>query len=715
MAKTLFSTNWYRVASLRPRLRSHAQIHRQVFRKQIWYVLQDHVNGRFHRLTPAAYHVVTLMNGRRTVQDIWEIVVEKLEGDLPTQDEVVRLLGQLHNTDLISGDIPPDLEELAYRSGVQKRRSLIMKIRNPMALRFPLIDPDRFLELSLPLVRPIFTKLGFLLWTALVVYGVVLMATNWTALTADFIDKALAAQNLLLVLIAYPMIKALHELGHGYATKVWGGEVHEMGIMLLVFLPVPYVDASASSAFASKWRRAIVGGAGIMVEMALAVLALIVWLNTEAGIVRAFAYNVMLVAGASTVLFNGNPLLRFDGYYVFGDVIEIPNLGTRANRYFLYLIKRYLFGVPDLTSPATSEGERAWMFLYSIASFVYRFFIILGIALFVATKLFFVGILLAVWAVFQSLILPFLRGIQYLVQSRELLHRRRRAIALTAAATCAVLVVLLGIPVPYATITQGVMWIPERSIVRTGTDGTVVAILARPNSIVRKGQVLLRLDDPSLEAKLRVIRSDLRISRLRFAASQINDKVQTKILREQIHHLEAAERQIFQQTEDLIVRSPIDGTFVVPQGADLQGRFLEKGDLVAYVVDHRGPVVRVVVTPRDVDLVRSRVRGVVVRFADHLDRKVRAHIRREVPSARDELPSKVLGVPYGGPVSISPRDPDQRRALEHVFQFDLALDTDVSTRMLGIRAYVRFDHGSEPIVWRIFRSIRQLFLGAFNV
>src|SRR6185503_545443 len=128
-------------------------------------------------------------------------------------------------------------------------------------------------------------------------------------------------------------------------------------IMLLVLSPVPYVDASSAWAFQDKRKRMMVGAAGIAVELFLGSLALFVWLAVEPGAVRAVAYNVMLISGVSTLLFNGNPLLRFDGYYVLADAIEIPNLGTRANRYLGYLFQRYVLGVPDAESPAQSAGE----------------------------------------------------------------------------------------------------------------------------------------------------------------------------------------------------------------------------------------------------------------------------------------------------------------------------------------------------------------------
>src|SRR5262249_14668481 len=155
----------------------------------------------------------------------------------------------------------------------------------------------------------------------------------------------------------------------------WGGEVHELGIMLLILVPVPYVDASSSSAFREKWRRAVVGGAGIMVEAALASAAIIVWISVEPGLVRAVAFNVALIAGVSTLFFNGNPLLRFDGYYMLCDLIEIPNLGTRANKYFFYLIERYVLRLSDAKSPVSARGEEFWFFFYAVASYIYRMFI----------------------------------------------------------------------------------------------------------------------------------------------------------------------------------------------------------------------------------------------------------------------------------------------------------------------------------------------------
>jgi putative peptide zinc metalloprotease protein len=287
------------VATLKPRLRGHTQIHRHHYRGQRWYVLQDHATQRYHRFSPAAYRILGLMDGRHTVQEIWERACTQLGDDAPTQDEVIRLLTQLHTADVLQCNVPPDTTELLLRYDRQRRRTWQSQLLSPLFWRFPLFDPERFLQRYLPLVRPMFGWVGVALWLTVVGSAVVLGAVYWQDLTADIIDRLLAPQNVLLLWLVFPLVKMLHEFGHAFATKTYGGEVHEMGIMLLALMPMPYVDASAASAFRSKWQRIMVGAAGMYVELFLASLALFCWLNVRPGTVRVVAYNVMFIAGVS--------------------------------------------------------------------------------------------------------------------------------------------------------------------------------------------------------------------------------------------------------------------------------------------------------------------------------------------------------------------------------------------------------------------------------
>ncbi len=715
MAKSMFSSSWYRVAELVPRLRSHLEVHRQKFRGGVWYVMQDQQGGRYHRLSPAGYLMLCLMDGRRTVDEIWKMLGDRLGRDQPTQEECISLLAQLHAADLLSGSVPPDLSELDKRARKGEFTHFMMHVRNPLALRLPLLDPDRFLQHTMWLVKPLFGVTGFLLWLALLATGVTLAGMNWAALTGDLADRVLTVQNAFLILLVYPFIKALHELGHAYAIKRWQGEVHEIGLMFLVFMPVPYVDGSSSLAFPEKTRRAIVGGAGIMVELALAAVAMIVWINVEEGWVRAIAFNTMLIGGVSTLFFTGNPLLRFDGYYVLCDLLEIPNLGSRANKYFLYLLQKYVLGLRDVETPVTAAGEKGWFLLYAIASFFYRMTIMIGIALFIATKFFFIGFALAVWPVFSMLILPVAKGLRFLLTSPKLRRNRSRAATMTAGGVAALAGLLFVLPVPYGTIVEGVVWLPPNAKVRTQTDGIITNILVEPNDHVTAGTPLIRMTNPDLRTQLTILEAQRAELDIRLTASAVTDRVQVQLIRGQIQNIEGAISSLRKSLSDLIIVAPITGQFVLPDADDLEGRYYAKGEELGLVSTVDDPIVRLVVRQQDVDLIRYNTRDVQLRFAGNLEAVRPARLIADAPSAVNRLPDIALSAQHGGKILTDPADGSGLTPLQEVFQFDVTLEGEQVRVPAGLRAYVRFGHGNEPVAWRMLRSARQLLLATLDV
>ena len=715
MSDALFSPSWYRVAGLKPRVRAHAAIHRHAYRGEVWFVLQDQAAGRSHRFSPAAHHFIGLMDGSRTVQEIWDATGKHLGDAAPTQEEVIRLLGQLHSADALLCDVPPDAAEVFRRHQRHERMEWRRRLWTPLALRFPLWDPDRFLERTLPWVRPLFGWLGAALWLAVVGTGLVLMVSHWTDLTENIVDRVLAPQNLLLLWFVYPLVKALHELGHAYATKKWGGEVHEIGIMLLVLVPVPYVDASSAWGFRDKGKRMLVGAAGIGVELFLASIALFVWLSAESGAVRAVAYNVMLIGGVSTLLFNGNPLLRFDGYYVLADGIEIPNLGTRANKYLGYLFQRYLFGVADADSPASTTGERAWMVAYGVAAFLYRMFILFVIILFIAGKFFIVGVLLAFWAVATQVVVPVGKSLNFLVSGPGLRRQRGRALGTSVALVLVLAALLFVVPAPSWTRAQGVLWVPEEAQIRAGTDGFIERLLAEPGSEVARGQPLVEASDPFLRTRVALLEAQQRELAAQYDALAGEDRVQAAMVREEMGMVAANLERSRERAAQLTLRSPANGRLVVPNAQDLPGRFVKKGQLVGYVVERKPLTARVAVGQDEIALVRSRTKEVEVMSAGWGADPVPAKILREVPGASAQLPSAALGSMGGGPFAVDPRDNQGVTTLARVFQLELVLPKEATEPYLGARIFVRFDHGYEPVAFQLYRATRQLFLRHFDV
>lgn len=714
-ATSIFSESWYRVAALRPRLRSHTQIHRHVYRGAVWYVMQNHSTGKFHRFTPAANAIVGLMDGHRSLQEIWDVACDRLGDNVPSQDEVIKLMFDLHAADALQGDAAPDPRELEERRLRHRRTRLKQYIGNPLSIRFPLVDPDRALDRVMPYLRPLFGWPGLLLWLAVVAGATLAAGMHWDELSSDVIDRMFTFENALLVWLIFPVIKLLHELGHAIAIKAGGGEVHEMGVMLLVLIPIPYVDASSATAFRDKKSRMLVGGAGMLVELFIAALAVFIWIHLEPGLSRAIAYDVILIAGITTLLFNGNPLLRFDGYYILADWIESPNLGQRANEYLGYLIRRYLFGVQGEASPAETSAERGWLSGYAILSFAYRMLMMVSIAVLVATQFFFLGVLLALWAVVSMLIVPFVKKVHFLFRSPRIATQRVRAVLVSFALAGALAAVIALVPVPSSTRAEGVIWAPEQAHVRAGIDGMIRRVLVAPDQMVTRGQPLIESYDPELEARTRVLEAQLAEIDARHQLARVGNRVQTSLLEEQREHVREALRQARRRQDELIIRAPSSGVFVVQDPASLPGRYVQRGELLAHVVDRTAGTVRVVVSEAEGGQVVQRTQRVEIRPVERIGRPFEATIAREIPAATDELPGMALSLQGGGRIGLDPRGGADGRAIEKLFVLDLDLPKGEQATYLGGRIHVRFEHLPEPLATQWYRAVRRAFLRQFNV
>jgi putative peptide zinc metalloprotease protein len=715
MSEPLFSGSWYRVASLKPRLRGQARIGRHRYRGETWYVLHDAVSGQVHRFSAAGCLVIGMMDGRRTVQEIWESALDTLGDDAPTQEEMIRLLGQLHGAEVLQCDVSPDTAELFQRHERRQRSKLLGQLMSPMWWRVPLLDPDRLLTRLLPWARPLFGPLGALLWLPVVGAGVVLAGVHWSELTTNLLDRLLLPQNLLLLWCSFAILKIVHELGHGLAARALGGEVHDMGVMFLVFSPLPYVDASAASTFPEKWHRALVGAAGMLAELFLAALALFVWVGAEPGLIRSLAFNAVLVAGVSTILFNANPLLRYDGYYILADLLEIPNLYTRSRSYLAYLCERYLFGRKEAEPPPSAGPERAWFLTYAVASFLYRLLVVFSIALWVLEWSFYLGLLLTVPMVVAWFGVPLMKIVRHLATGPALRRVRVRAITVSTA-VAALLIALIGFaPVPSRTRAEGVVWIPEEAFVRAAVDGFVERVTAKPGDRVRPGEVLVEARDPVLESRLRVLTARLAELRARHDAERSKDLVRAAMVREEMQYTEAELGRVREQLAMLTVRSRTEGTFVAPSADDLPGRLVKRGELLGHVVKLDRIIVRTIVPQTEIDLVRQRTGSVQVRLSERLDAPLPARLVREVPAASEQLPSPALGAAGGGAVPVDPRNAQGLVAMGRLFQVDLELPSSLQLVNAGGRVYVRFDHGWEPLAAQWARQLRQLFLARLNV
>ncbi|WP_372598193.1 hypothetical protein [Amphritea sp.] len=710
MSASLFSPFWHRVAAVKPRLRSHVEINRHIYRGDVWYVIQDDASGRYHRFTPQAYALIGLMDGQRDLDKIWHSAGDQLGDEMPSQDDVIQLLSQLYRVDLIQTDVIPDITEAISRQERDKRNKMLAMIKSPLAVKIPLFDPEPFLNQTAGLSRWLFNPVTGLIWLWCIGWALMQAGYHWDELTNNLADRVFATENLFLIWLVYPVVKLIHEFGHAYALKRWGGEVHEMGVMFLIFMPIPYVDASSSAAFRSKYPRMMVAAAGIIVEAFIASVAMAVWVYSEPGLVRSLAFNTLLIAGVSTILFNGNPLLRFDAYYVLADFLEIPNLASRGTRQVAYLCKKYLLGQEHEESPAYTTGEARWLFIYAIVSFVYRIFITISIVLFVASELFFIGILLALLSLYNMFGKPLFSIIKYLFMDRNMAQKRGRSALVTIVVLGMTGLLLFAVPVPRMTLAHGVFWAPESSRLMMGSNGFLKEIKVPSGSDVKAGQLLLVSLNEELESQLNKTSGRIRELLVHYRTA-VADARQNEagIIQEEIHQARAELQRALEEKRALDLNSPADGVFQLAMPVDPINRYIPRGTMIGYLLQPGEYRVRAVVGQDQVEAVRNDLQGISVKRSEDIDTTLEATLVGEVPSAQKELPSAALSVDGGGQFALDPASQDRPEAFDPVFLFDVQVN-GLPVSRIGERVYVRFEHTPEPIGFRIYRKVRRTLL-----
>ncbi|MGO1069150.1 hypothetical protein [Lysobacter sp. CA199] len=692
----------------------YAVVQRVVYRGRPWYVVQDQTGGRVYRLTAAAYALVAGMDGQQTVNALWERANASDARDACTQPEVVDLLVQLHSADLLQTDVTPDSANAIDRRRRKRLQTVKQWILNPLSLKVPVFNPDRLLTRLMPLFAWCFSPIGAALWLAAMIPAFVLAAQNWNELTHNLSDRVLSSSNLLLMLAVYPVVKLLHELGHGFATKHWGGAVRELGLMFLVFAPAPYVEASSSAAFESKYRRALVAAAGMLVELFLAAIAMYVWLLAEPGLARAIAFNVMMICGISTLVVNGNPLLRYDGYYILSDLIEIPNMAQRGQTWWTYLFDRYVYGSNDAVRPDETPSEQRWLFFYTPLAWCYRTFVTLSLIFLVAGKFFIAGVILACWSAIGLFFTPLRKALKHLAKGASLSRVRDRAIRRTALACAALIALLTLVPAPLRSSAEGVVWLPDQAMLHARQSGFFVHWLVAPGASVRKGQALYVLENLQLGAEVQLNRARVAQAQARLDAEQFTAPAKSTVLTRQLLEAEEVLGHARQQQQRLVGHAETSGTLVALARQDMPGRYYRKGELIGYVLRDSDLLVRVVVQQDDVDLVHQRLRAVALRLSDSMGSPLAARVIREFPGGLFQLPSAALSLNGGGAIPTDPSDQNSTKTLQRVFLVDVSLPRG-RTPAFGQRVHVRFDHGSESLARQALRRMRQVFLRHFNV
>ena len=711
-----FSESWFRIANQRISLRPHVEVRRQRFRGERWYVLEDPFNNQFFRVRPVAWGFLARLSQDRTVESVWQECFDERPEEAPGQEEVIRLLAQLYAANLLHSNLPPDTAKLFERYRKRRQRETGAYLRNIMFARIPLFDPDAFLKRINPLAKICFSWLGAIVWLVVVVAALKLAVDRFGELKTQG-QGVLAPGNLFWLYVALVLIKTLHEFGHAAACRRFGGEVHTMGVMFLLFTPIPYMDATSSWAFRSRWQRALVGGAGMIVEVFVAAIATFIWAKTGQGVVNSIAYNMMFVASVSTVLFNANPLLRFDGYYILSDLLDIPNLHQRGLALLRHVWEGRVFGVKDTHNPARSRKEAWWLGAFSITSNIYRVFVFSAILLFVADRFLILGVLMVVACVISWVIIPVGKMVIYLASSPKLERTRPRAIMIVASLVAAVVILLAIIPFPHRFRAPGVVQAVEDSVIVPETDGALVKVYADNGSHVSAGQPLFRLENRELELQIASAEAELAQTRALELRALQKQKADLKPIAARIKAANDMLKTLRDRHAALLVKAPHEGDWVAPNLEDLTGSWVVRGTPIGEVVNTDQIYLAAIVSQEEASRLFTKELGKAsVRLKGQAGKEIPVSSRMIVPAEKQNLPSAALGWRGGGNVPVELQDNSGVKAAEPFFEVRATLVPVPGVDLLqGRSGTVRFDLPPEPLVHRWIRRLMQILQNRYGI
>ncbi|MFN0130239.1 MAG: peptidase M50 [Verrucomicrobiales bacterium] len=712
-----FSESWHRLAGRRLSLRAGVRAQRQHFRGERWHVLFDPFSNQFFRVRGGAWDFLARLGDGRTVQQCWDEALAQSPSEAPGQEEVIQLLAQLYQANLLTSDLPPDAAQLLSRHRKRRQREARTRWLSLLFIKIPLVNPDAFLVRTLPLVRWLMGWAGLVLWLAAVGLGLKTGVENWGALW-DQGQSILAPGNLAWLYVAMVGLKLLHEFGHAYACRHFGGPVPTLGVMLLIFSPLPFVDATAAWGFRERWKRVVVGAAGMIVEVFVAAVAVVVWASTGPGALNAVAYNMIFIASVSTLLANANPLLRFDGYYILCDLIDLPNLNQRAQRMWRHLIERYGFGWRKSVTPAESRREAGWLAVYGAASFVYRIVLFAGILWFVAGQWLLLGVLMAVIGLITMVLVPLGKLINYLVSSPRIERVRRRAVAVTLGGMGGILLLLGVVPVPDAFTAPGIVQAQSYAVVHAGADGAFAELVAPSGRAVRSGDVVIRVANEELAAEVRAARAEVDEVLALERSALDNPGEGVAAIRERLQAVRQRLAELDRLQSDLEIRAPVDGTWVTPERGDFAGRWIARGTAVGEVVDESSFRFAAVVRQEDAsNLFGPAVRPAGVRLHGQAGERLTVRSLTVMAAPQNQLPSAALGWQGGGEIAVKADDSSGTRAAESFFEVRAELESAGTGVVLrhGRSGELRCQLPWRPLMGQWWRLGRQLVQKRFQL
>lgn len=713
MEAQLFSDTWHQISGLKVCLVPDYRYIQQWFRGERWYILEDRFGNRFIRVTPEAFQFINKLSLNREVGEIWQEQLMEDAETTPTQHEIVRILTELRSYNLLQVDGLSQSEDIYQRGVLRQQKEFKSKLASFLFIRIPIWNPEPWLKSIGSLPQVIFNKFTFVIWLILGFFAGQAVISNLDRF-GDEASGVLSLGNLPLLYIVIFVLKLNHEFGHALMTKRFGGTVPVMGIMLLIFTPIPYMDATSNWIFRNKYHRVLVGAAGMFVELFFAFIAAIIWANTGEGVINALAFNVMLIGSISSVVFNGNPLLKFDAYYMLSDQLEIPNLYERSRQQWQSWVEQYVFGLGEAaTRTGESASEQAWLGTYGALSLAYRILVSVSIIFFVGDKWFLLGMFLGIMAIYTWILKPVFSYTRYLLTEPTIQKSRGRAVTISLAFIALVFVGIYYIPAVNAVRAPGVILSGEHYTVFSPVSGRLLDTKLGIGEAFEDGQMLCKLETRDLE--LDILQHEKQLDELNALLTLAVESRQ-----EDIDPLKEQKESVLKKLEkmrSLQAETKIQGKgegFLV--GDDLRrknGIWVQERDALFKVVKPENFEFVAVFSQADAsELFRYEDIKGQIRLLGRADSPIHIENVEVLPYEQSTLPSAALGWMGGGDIPVKTDDPSGLATAEKFFKVVIPLPEQSGNHAPAFihnrQGVLRIVLDAEPLGQQIGRRILQL-------
>jgi putative peptide zinc metalloprotease protein len=705
--------------------------------QQPFWVLKDPVSLRYARLNEAEFFIWERLDGAVSLEDIRRDFGQRFAPQQLAYPQLNAFLGDLHRKNLVLADAADQGTELQRRDRQTRRREWLQMLGSVLAVRFRGIDPEPLLRWLEPLARPLLSRWALAASAVLILVAVAIVGTEFAVLQARLpsFRAFFSAANVVALAVVLAAIKLVHELGHALVCKRLGGQCHELGFMLLVFVPCLYVDVSDAWMLPNKWHRAAVSAAGVWIEVVLAAVCTLLWWFSEPGWLNALCLNAMFVCSISTLVFNGNPLLRYDGYYIAADLLEVPNLWQESRAYLASVLRRWCLGWERDDDAVWLGSRRALLATYGIASQVYRATVLVGIVLFLFAvlrpyRLQLLAQLVLGLVLVGAVVAPATaawRAVRSPISRREVSRGR---LGWSGVILATLFVGLCWLPVPTRVSAPLVLEPQGAQRVYVSVAGQLDKVWVEPGTAVATGQALAQLVNLDLAHDVARLEGELRQQHTVLAGLEARRSLdpaagmQLPVARKALEDIRQRLEKTRGEQQKLALVAPTDGAVIPPPrlapDARLAGRLptwtgtpldernrgcvLETGVLFCLIGDPQRLEAVLYVDQSDLELVQrdQRVRLRVETLPGWLLTGMVTEIsQRDAKVAPRELTPQDLPLEVG-PDGIA-------RPIEAAYQVRVALDDHDQLLPVGSRGRGKVVVSAQPLGRRLYRYLSQTF------